>query len=1115
MALPASDNFNRANENPLGNGTWATAGTASPMVVDTNTCRASASGFCCSFWSADTFNNDQYAEGVAPSPNDGGPALRITNSGLNYYWGQLRAGALRLSKVVNGVYTVIGSDLILTYNSTDVIRLEVVGTTFTWYKNGIAQSPTQTDSSLSTGYAGVAGYTTGSASFDNWAGGNVGGSPSFLPGYTKRKKITIDHTKVDATTDIKVRVALTSGNFTWADTTDTGFDIQFTSSDGTTLLNFDRDYHDKPNSVAEYHVSVPSASSTVDTDFYMYFKSNTTSRWEYFINTDQIDSSSGMTYVVNRPTKETNPIFGHEDVGVALADDGGVFATETTGCNNGTANDMTLLPAVPAVNDAYYFGASFTFTDLIMTVGTAGVGTWTIVWEYWNGSAWTAVSGLYVPSANFDQFKVSGKSDIAWNPPSGWATTSVNGISKYWIRARVSAYTSITTQPKGTQAWLTDAWDRDKVYATVLTDTSWPTESRYRMWYMGIPIDKAGYATGDMRCSCYAYSDTGAKGSWVKPNVGQVSYRSSTANNMYDLHNGSDIDSSVKSVIYDAALAKFIFINSAEYLPAIISLREIYTSSNPSGPFTLEKSFSGSTSVALVDEHGHGMGIARRGDNRWIAYTQWWDGVGRGVGGFVSDTNSLAGTWTDAGGFKRGTSGTDQYHDVQIVKTGGVYYGVGLNYDNPSGGGPIRLLSSRNGINFTDLDSTWIDRGTSGLWDDASVWNPNFLQIGNEWWLYYAGFANNTYPSDGQVGLAKIGYQRINSIERQSAGEGYVISRPIQVSSDGLYINAIANGTSDKIEIELLNASDNSVITGYAKTDCTDITGDTYSTEVMWGSNHFNTCTVSLVKIKFYLTKTTNNVKLHAYMIGTDVADAEDDSADKAVWGKSCHVYHGSDLTTSTMKDSGGRSRNGTKFSANNPVEATGKIAKAQSFDGIDDFIDYGNAINLGTANFTIESISKRTTGTYRIQRIDDYGQNGWYLNQSATSIGFYSALAGNYLSLVYTATIDNTNFYYIAAKRATGTGYLRINDTQQATGDISHNITTAVPNLLAGKFYYATTNYYFPGIGDEFRIWFEAKSDAWLKASYHSLFNTLVTIGATETSISFLANYLWWSGED
>ena len=96
---------------------------------------------------------------------------------------------------------------------------------------------------------------------------------SFLPGYTKRKKITIDHTKVDATTDIKVRVALTSGNFTWADTTDTGFDIQFTSSDGTTLLNFDRDYHDKPNSVAEYHVSVPSASSTVDTDFYMYFKS--------------------------------------------------------------------------------------------------------------------------------------------------------------------------------------------------------------------------------------------------------------------------------------------------------------------------------------------------------------------------------------------------------------------------------------------------------------------------------------------------------------------------------------------------------------------------------------------------------------------------------------------------------------------------------------------------------------------------------------------------------------------------------------------------------------------------------------------------------------------------
>lgn len=132
----------------------------------------------------------------------------------------------------------------------------------------------------------------------------------------------------------------------------------------------------------------------------------------------------------------------------AIADDGGVTTDETTAAGNATVNDMTLLPAVPAVNDAYYFGSLSLFDSIGITIGTAGVGVWTITWEYWDGDSWDALAGVSDGTAGFT---VTGRVDFT--RPDDWAQTTVATFSAYWVRARVSAYTSIVTQPKGTQAW--------------------------------------------------------------------------------------------------------------------------------------------------------------------------------------------------------------------------------------------------------------------------------------------------------------------------------------------------------------------------------------------------------------------------------------------------------------------------------------------------------------------------------------------------------------------------------------------------------------------------------------------------------------------------------------
>jgi len=95
----------------------------------------------------------------------------------------------------------------------------------------------------------------------------------FLSGYTTRRKLTIDHTKIDSDlTDFPVLVKLTSSNFDFSKSNSDGYDIRFTSSDGTTLLKYERERHDSANQKAEYWVKIPSVSSSADTEFYIYYR---------------------------------------------------------------------------------------------------------------------------------------------------------------------------------------------------------------------------------------------------------------------------------------------------------------------------------------------------------------------------------------------------------------------------------------------------------------------------------------------------------------------------------------------------------------------------------------------------------------------------------------------------------------------------------------------------------------------------------------------------------------------------------------------------------------------------------------------------------------------------
>jgi len=138
-------------------------------------------------------------------------------------------------------------------------------------------------------------------------------------------------------------------------------------------------------------------------------------------------------------------------IAAAIAEDGGVFTDETAEANEGSADDMTIFPAVPVAEvDRYNFGFTTAVGGLSIDTSTAATGTHTVVWEYWDGAAWSALSGVTDGTTNFH---VSGAQTVTWTVPADWAKSVINGQGPYYfVRAEIQTG-SVTQIPIGEQAF--------------------------------------------------------------------------------------------------------------------------------------------------------------------------------------------------------------------------------------------------------------------------------------------------------------------------------------------------------------------------------------------------------------------------------------------------------------------------------------------------------------------------------------------------------------------------------------------------------------------------------------------------------------------------------------
>lgn len=132
-------------------------------------------------------------------------------------------------------------------------------------------------------------------------------------------------------------------------------------------------------------------------------------------------------------------------------DDGGAFSANLFPL----ALPTTLLPAVPAVNDALYIGSrtaiinSGLFTSLVFDLSSIVTfdTSYTILPEYYTGAAWATLTLQDGTNPGDGVFRNFGVNSMHWAPPANWATVAVNGVTGYWVRFRVSALVGTMTPP--------------------------------------------------------------------------------------------------------------------------------------------------------------------------------------------------------------------------------------------------------------------------------------------------------------------------------------------------------------------------------------------------------------------------------------------------------------------------------------------------------------------------------------------------------------------------------------------------------------------------------------------------------------------------------------------
>jgi len=166
-----------------------------------------------------------------------------------------------------------------------------------------------------------------------------------------------------------------------------------------------------------------------------------------------------------------------------------------------------------------------------------------------------------------------------------------------------------------------------------------------------------------------------------------------------------------------------------------------------------------------------------------------------------------------------------------------------LKADNPPeprdayGIGYTTLAWTRDGEHWTRDCEKFFDRHPQkGEWDHAHAWIDDQLLVGDEVYLYYAGYKCGHKVNrfeERQIGLVKMKRDRYVAREADDKG-GTLLTQPLEFKGRALTVNADIQG---EMRIRLLGESGRP-LRGFDWKNCQPLKGDSLAHRVSWRGSH-------------------------------------------------------------------------------------------------------------------------------------------------------------------------------------------------------------------------------------------------------------------------------------
>ncbi|MCK4447774.1 MAG: hypothetical protein KAW56_11935 [Candidatus Marinimicrobia bacterium] len=405
------------------------------------------------------------------------------------------------------------------------------------------------------------------------------------------------------------------------------------------------------------------------------------------------------------------------------------------------------------------------------------------------------------------------------------------------------------------------------------------------------------------------------------------------------------------------------------------------------------------------------------------------------------------------------------------------------------------LATSANGTSFTKITdgiggtSMVLDHGSATEWDEdaANICTVVWRADDSKYWAYYAGNKNGVWS----LGLAKS--TDLKNWTRYG-------SNPIMTGGEAWEGNIIATGlkvfySDGKWRMYYRGNSGNNNAIGYAESS-DGLSWTKSSNNPLWeeGSGWEDDYRLDP---NFVFLEGNSDKKGLLYYTGKQINQGNQ-------IGVMTQLYRGNFDRLGDCIDSTSNGNDGTKKGVDEPVEATGKVGQGQDFDGSDDYINCGDNASLRPAQtLTYECLVYpiSTPGGDTTCIVGDYGYHARMLWNSSDK--FKMGVQATAWAEVETDAQTKSNWYHVAFTYdgSIVRGYLNgteFDTNSDASGDIDWGGDDLITYLGSGR---AGTILRFLDKLDEPRISATIRAAAWMKATYNSLYDTLLTYGSEETA--------------